>query len=51
VTAAPGQWWQRHRATIVLACVALTVGLSLGLTAPATSPMNEVRPPAAGTGP
>jgi hypothetical protein len=51
VTEAPREWWRRHRATVVLVGVALTVGLSLGLTAPATSPVNEVQPPSAGTGP
>ena len=40
--------WQRHWATVVLVCVALTVGLWLGLTAPVTSPVNQVPAPVQG---
>ena len=35
-------WWRRHGTTVVLACVALAVGLWLGLTAPVTSPVNQL---------
>lgn len=35
-------WWRRHGATVVLAGVALAGGLWLGLTAPDTSPVNQV---------
>ena len=37
-----GAWWQRHWATVVLAWVALTAGLWLGLTAPVTSPVSQL---------
>ena len=37
-----GERWQRHWGTAVLACVALTAGLWLGLTAPVTSPVSQL---------
>ena len=49
--AAAGHWWHRHWATVVLACVALGTGLWLGLSAPLTSPVNQVPSTAPVAGP